>query len=212
MKIIQAIKAMIEYRKFFKTAKFVRFADDEVYDAYSFACCYRAQESVCQYYCSFNPNATFEDAVELVRYSQALRDTIKDVIRERLLHAKPEEFDFTLEKDSICFFSEFGDQDRHLSISKLYPQQFGIALIQMLSFRVEQAYYLYLRKEKGYKKEWKDYMNELIDVEGFCEPAHTAMKSWLSNLTFPSSVWSDKKVIGLMNEGKQRIETFGRQG
>lgn len=213
MKIFKAIKAMIEYRKVFKTAKVVRFADDEVYDAYSFACCYRAQESACQYYCSFYRNATFDDAMELIRYSQALRDTIKDVIQEKLLHVKPEEFDFTLDPDSVHFFGEFDqDLDRQLHISKLYPREFGIGLIQLLSLKVEQAYYLYLRKEKGYKKEWKDFVEDLLKVDGFCEPAHTAMKFWIANLTFPSSIWGDKKVIGLMNEGKQRIETFGRQG
>lgn len=212
MKIFKAIKALIEYRKVFKTSKVVRFADDDVYDAYSFACCYRAQESVCEYYRSFYPNATFDDAMELIRYSQALRDTIKDVIREKLLHVQPEEFDFTLDSNSVHFFREFDqDLDRQLHIAKLYPQEFGIGLIQLLSLKVEQAYYLYLRKEKGYKKEWTDFVDELLKVDDFCEPAHTALKFWVANISFPSSVWSDKKIIGLMNEGKQRIETFGRQ-
>ena len=212
MKIIQAIKAMIAYRKMFKTSKVVSFADEEVYDKYSFFCCYRAQESVSNYYCSFHPGTTFEEAKELIHYSQALWDTLKEVIRDRILHTQPEEFDFTLDEDSVHFFREFGDEDRNLTIAKLFPREFGVGMMQLLSLKIEQAYYIYLRKEKGYKKEWKDFIDDLMKEKGFAEPPHIAMKVWLSNLTFPSSVWSDKKVIGLMNEGKQRIETFGRQG
>ena len=211
MKLIQTIKAMIGYRKLFKTFKVVRFGDNEMYNAYSFACCYRAQESVCNYYLSFYPNTTFEDAMELIRYSEALRNNIKSVISERIITAMPDEFDFTVDPDSIQFFQEFGDQDRNLTIAQLYPMSVGIGFMEALSVKVEQAYYIYLKKQKGYKKDWKEFINDLLNDKAFCEPAHTAMKHWLANLTFPSKVWSDKKIIGLMNEGKQRIETFGRQ-
>jgi hypothetical protein len=211
MKLIKAIKSIIAYHKTFKTAKIVKFTDDEVYDAYSFACSYRAQESVCKYYCSFYPNATFADAMELIRYSKALRDTITDVIKDRLLKVQMNEFDFTQDASDIRFFPEY-DLDDRVTIAKLYEKDFGIKLIQLLSLRVEQAHYLYLKKEKGYHKEWKDYIDEMLRVDGFCDPAHDAMKFWIANLSFPSEVWSDKKVIGLMNEAKQRIETYGRQG
>ena len=212
MKIIETIKAMIAYRKLFKTFKMVRFGDTEMYNAYSFASCYRAQESVCNYYLSFYPNDTFEDAMELIRYSEALREAIKRVISERIITVKPDEFDFTADPDGVRFFREFGDQERNLTIAQLFPMEAGIGYMDALSVKVEQAYYIYLKKQKGYTKEWKEFINDLMNDKPFCEPAHTAMKYWLANLTFPSEEWANKKVIGLMNEAKQRIQIYGRQG
>ncbi len=211
MKFIQALKTMIAYRKVFKTSKFVCFANDETYDLYSFACSYRAQESASKFYCAFNHGTTLEEAKELIHYSEALRETITSVIMNRMLTVRAEEFDFTLDADAVRFFQEFEDQDRNLTAAKLYPKNYGVMMIQLLSLKVGQAYYLFLKREKGYQKEWKDFVGDLVRVDGFAEPPHTALKYWLANLTFPESVWLDKKIIGLMNEGKQRIETFGRQ-
>lgn len=212
MNIIKSIKEMIAFHKAFKTMKYVRLADPDALDAYSFACCYRAQESVCRYYCSFYPSATFDDAMELIRYSQALRDTIKQVIVDAIVHSQPGDFDFTQDADQHHFFSEFGDIDQKLRIAKLYPQDYGIHLMDMLSLKVAQAYYLYLRQEKGYTKPWKEFNEQLLSDRNFYQPCFAGFKCWLTDLSFPSIVWSDKKVIGLMNEAKQRIETFGRQG
>lgn len=210
MKIIEAIKILIEYQKTFKTSKIVSFAGDDVYDAYSFACSYRAQESVCQYYRSFYPNVSFEEAMELIRYSKDLRDTITEVLKNRILKAKMDEFDFTQNAEDIRFFPEYGLDDR-VTISKLYDKGYGIKLMQLLSLRIEQSYYRYIKKEKGYQKEWKEFIDELLKVDEFCAVPHNAMKYWIAHLTFPSEVWSNKKVIGLMNEAQQRIDTFGRQ-
>lgn len=212
MKLLQTLKTVIEYRKKFKTLKVVSFDDARAYEMLSFACCYRAQESVARFYCSFYTDASFDEAMELIHYSKELRDVLTGVIRKRLMNAEPNEFDFTLVEDSIHFFREFEDGDRNLSITKLYPQEYGVSLIQMLSLKTEQAYYLYLRKEKGYKKEWRAFINDLLHEDGFPEPAYIAMKYWIANLTFPHEVWLDKGVLNLMNEGKERIATFGRQG
>ena len=212
MKLLQTLKTVIEYRKKFKTLKVVSFDDAKAYEMLSFACCYRAQESVARFYCSFYTDVSFNEAMELIHYSKALRNVLTDVIRKRLINAEPKEFDFTLNKDSVQFFREFQDKDHYLTIAKLYPQEYGVGLMQMLSLKTEQAYYLYLRKEKGYKKEWKAFTNDLLHEEGFSEPAYIAMKSWIANLVFPREVWLDKGVLNLMNEGKERIATFGRQG
>lgn len=204
MSIISSLKAILAYYKCFKTNTIVRLADEDACDLYASICSYRAQEAVSKYYASLNPELSWEETMELIFYSNNLQDTIKGVLQNTIMYAKETDFDFTQQAENLHFFQEQTDQDAELRLAKLFPRKHGIMLMLLLSFGSEQAYYAYLRREKGYDKPWKDFMEQLLSDARLYEPCFAGFKYWLVNLSFPESVWSNKGIIGLMNEAKER--------
>ncbi len=206
MGILSSLKAILAYYKCFKTNTIVRLADKDACDLYASICAYRAQESVSKYYASFNPKVSLEEAMDLIFYSKDLRDIIKEVLQDKIMYAKETEFDFTQQAENLHFFQELIDPDINSRLAKLFPRKHGIMLMLLLSFRTEQAYYAYLRREKGYDKPWKDFMEQLLSDPQLYEHCFAGFKYWLVNLSFPESMWSNKSIMGLMDEAKERMQ------
>ncbi len=212
MKIRQffdVIKSVRSLKKDFGFKYVVQLVDDKASDDYAFLCSYRAQLSLHAYYSSFYPDTSFQDTVNMIRCSKALRERIKEVLFDTISTATHSDFNFNIDVDEIRLFPEFDNLDEKVSIASVFTPKYGKGLMTILFLRTELAYHQYLKTEKGYTKNWGEFNKQLLDDRSFSDECFVGFKYWLSNINIPPSVWSNKQVIGLMNEAKERIPVYG---